>query len=94
MIKVKNEVCSKCGTEIEFPDYDISGPFYDYRPKVERAIFKHFWQHHHEDFPPQFKSLTQFLKWLRDPQGQGLIAETREELSSDATEAGNDKITK
>lgn len=84
MVKVPNETCDKCGMEIEVPDYDMRPPFHDYRPKRERALFKHFWQHHCEDFPPQFKSLTQFLKWLRTPEGQGLIAETREELNSEA----------
>ena len=84
-MKVPNDTCDKCGREIVLPDYDTSRPFYDYRPERERAIFKHFWQYHHEDFPPQFKSFTQFLEWLRSSQGQDLIAGTREELNSEAT---------
>ncbi|MBA7567358.1 hypothetical protein ES708_09069 [subsurface metagenome] len=79
-MKVRNDICDKCGMEIEVPDYDVRQPFYDYRPKLERAIFEHAWQCHREDFPPQFKSLTQFLKWLRTPQGQALIHETERTL--------------
>ncbi len=88
MIKVKNEVCLECGMEIELPDFDISQPFYEYMPKWERALFKHSWQHHHEDFPPQFKSLTQFLKWLRTPEGQALIHDTERELWQERREPG------
>ena len=81
MIKVKNHICTKCGAEIELPDFDETLPFYEYWQNVYRAFFKHAWQCHREDFPPQFTSLTQFLKWLRTPEGkewdrkQGLIAE-------------------
>jgi hypothetical protein len=75
-MKVRNDICDKCGMEIEVPDYDMRQPFYDYRPELERAIFNHAWQCHREDFPPQFKSLTQFLKWLRTLEGQALIHET------------------
>ena len=67
--------------EVELPDFDETRPFCEYWPKMDRAILKHAWQCHREDFPPQFTSLTQFLKWLRTPEGkewdqkQGLIAE-------------------
>ena len=73
--------CGKCGMEIQGPDWDTRYPFYTYIPKMKWAIFKHAWQYHRSDFPPQFTSLSQFLKWLRTPEGkgwdrkQGLIAE-------------------
>ena len=67
--------------EVELPEFDETRPVYEYLPKWRRAIFKHAWQCHHADFPPQFTSLTQFMKWLRTPEGkewdskQGLVAE-------------------
>ena len=70
MVKVKNHICSKCGMEIELPDFDETKPISEYFPKWERAVLKHGWQHHHEDFPPQFKSFTQFMKWLVTPEGK------------------------
>ena len=70
MIKIKNEICGKCGMEIEIPDYDETRPISEYFPKWERAVLKHGWQHHRGDFPPEFKSFTQFMKWLRTPEGK------------------------
>ena len=79
MIKA-NEVCLECGRTIELPDFDIRQPFYEYMPKRERALVKHYWQYHREGFPPRFKSLTQFVKWLRTPEGQALIHEAEREV--------------
>ncbi|GAI80740.1 unnamed protein product [marine sediment metagenome] len=70
MIKTPNETCDKCGMEIEVPDYDETQPISKYFPKWQRAILKHAWQHHHGDFPQVLKSFTQFIKWLRTPEGK------------------------
>ena len=80
-MKVKNHTCTKCGMEVELPDFDQTQPLYKYWPKMNRSILKHAWQHHRDDFPPRFTSLTQFMNWLRTAEGkewdqkQGLIAE-------------------
>jgi len=80
-MKTKNHICTKCGMEIELPDFNETRPISEYFPKSERAVLKHGWQHHREDFPPQFKSLNQFMKWFRTPEGkewggkQALVAE-------------------
>ena len=71
MIKVKNHICTKCGTEIELPDFDETQPISEYFPKWERTVLKHAWEHHPEDFPPGFKSFSQFMKWLGTPEGKG-----------------------
>jgi len=70
MIKVKNDICDRCGMEIEVPDFDETRPMSVYFSKWERAILKHAWQHHREEFPQNLKSLTQFMKWLRTPEGK------------------------
>jgi len=69
-VKIKNHICTKCGMEIELPDFDETRPISEYFPKWERAVLKHGWQHHPEDFPPQFKSFNQFMKWLVTPEGK------------------------
>ena len=69
-MKIKNETCDKCGMEIKVPEYDVTRPMSEYFPKWERAVLKHGWQHHREDFPPEFKSFTQFMKWLRTREGK------------------------
>jgi len=69
-MKIKNETCDKCGMEIEVPDYDETQPMSGYFPKWQRAVLKHAWQYHRVDFPPQFKSFTQFIKWLPTPEGK------------------------
>ena len=69
-MKIKNEPCSKCGVEIEVPDYDETRPISEYFPKWERAVLKHGWQHHRSDFPPQLKAFSQFMKWLMTPEGK------------------------
>jgi hypothetical protein len=80
-MKVRNHICAKCGMEVELPDFDETRPLYEYRRKMDRAILKHAWQCHRKDFPPQFTSLSQFMRWRRTPEGrewdekQGLIAE-------------------
>ena len=70
MIKVKNHICSKCSMEVEVPDFDDTRPISEYFPKWERAVLKHGWQYHRDDFPPQFKSFTKFMRWLRTPEGK------------------------
>ena len=70
MIKVKSHICTKCGMEVELPDFDETKPVSEYFKKWERAILKHAWEHHHEDFPPEIKSFTQFMKWLVTPEGK------------------------
>jgi len=80
-MKVKNHTCTKCGMEFEIPPWDMTSPFYRHVPRITKAILKHAWQYHREDFPPQVTSLTAFLKWVRTPEGrewdrkQGLLAE-------------------
>ena len=69
-MKLKNHICTKCGMEIELPDFDETQPISEYFPKWERAVLKHGWEHHREDFPPQFKSFSQFMKWLGTPEGK------------------------
>ena len=71
-MKLKNHICSKCGMEIELPDFDAeTQPISEYFPKWERTVLKHGWQHHREDFPPQFKYFSRFMNWLRTPEGKG-----------------------
>ncbi|MBA7483034.1 hypothetical protein ES705_42160 [subsurface metagenome] len=70
MIKVKNHICTKCRMEVELPDFDETRPVSEYFPKWERAVLKHGWQHHREDFPPQFKSFSKLMKWLITPEGK------------------------
>jgi hypothetical protein len=95
MIKVKNHICSKCGLPIEVPDYDETRPISEYFPKWERTILKHGWQYHREDFPPQFKSFTRFMKWVRSPEGkewnqkQGLIADAERIVRNSLSEGGS-----
>jgi len=69
-MKLKNHICTKCGMEIELPDFDETQPISEYFPKWERAVLKHGWDRHREDFPPQFKSFSQFMKWLGTPEGK------------------------
>ena len=71
MVKVKNHVCSKCNMEVEVPDFDETKPMSEYWPKWERAVLKHAWQQHRKDFPPQLKSFSQFMTWLKTPEGKG-----------------------
>jgi len=94
-MKVKSHICSKCEMEVELPDFDETRPFYEYVPKMDRAILKHAWQYHREDFPPEFKSFTRFMKWLRTPEGkewnqkQGLIAEAERIVRKSVSEGGS-----
>jgi len=94
-MKVKNHICSKCGMPIELPDFDETQPFYEYVPKIDRAILKHAWQYHRDDFPPQFKSFTQFMKWVRTPEGkewnrkQSLIAEAERIVRNSLSKGGS-----
>lgn len=37
MIKVKNDICDKCGMEIDVPDYDETRPMSGFFKKYERA---------------------------------------------------------
>jgi hypothetical protein len=80
---------------IEVPDYDETRPISEYFPKWERAVLKHGWQCHRDDFPPQLKSFTQFMKWIRTPEGkewnhkQGLIAEAERVVRSSLSEGGS-----
>ena len=69
-MKIKDHICSKCGMAVEVPDFDETRSISEYFPKWERVILKHGWDHHREDFPPQFKSFSQFMKWLRTPPGK------------------------
>lgn len=81
VMKVANHICTKCGMAVEMPDYDDTQPLYEFFPKCERAVLKHGWQCHREDFPHQFRTFTEFMKWITTPEGrewdrkQGLIAE-------------------
>ncbi len=70
MTKVKNHICDKCGMAIKVPDFDETQPMDKYWLKWERALLKHGWQCHREEFPLEFKSFTQFLKWFRSPEGK------------------------
>jgi len=69
-MKPKNHICSKCGMEVEVPDVDEKKPMSEYWPKYERALLRHGWQHHREDFPPEFKSFSKLMKWLISPEGK------------------------
>lgn len=69
-IKVTKEICAKRGMEIEIPSFDKRRPLYEYSRKWGRVILKHGWQYHRLDFPPQFKSFTQFMRWLSSPEGK------------------------
>ena len=94
-MKLKDHICTKCGMAIEVPDYDETRPISEYFPKWERAVLKHGWQCHRDDFPPQLKSFTQFMKWIRTPEGkewnqkQGLIAEAERVVRSSLSEGGS-----
>ena len=94
-MKVANHICTKCGMAIEIPEFDDTRPVSEYFRKCERAVLKHAWQCHREDFPPQFKSFTQFMKWRTTPEGkewdqkQGLIAEA-ERIVRQQTEGRED----
>ena len=57
-------------TKSDTPSLDEARPVSEYFPKWERAVLKYGWQHHRADFPPQFKSFTQFMKWLTSPEGK------------------------
>ena len=69
-MKLKDHICTKCGMAIESPEFDDTRPVSEYFPKCERAVLKHAWKYHREDFPPQFKSFTQFINWLTTPEGK------------------------
>ena len=69
-MKLKNHICTKCGMEIELPEFDEAQPISEYFPKWERTVLKHGWKYHHEDFPPQFKSFAKFMNWLVTPEGK------------------------
>jgi len=69
-MKPKNHICTKCRMEVEVPDLDETKPMSEYWPKYERALLKHGWHYHREDFPQELKSFTQFMKWLITPEGK------------------------
>lgn len=77
----KAHICKKCGMNIPMPHWDDFSPLYKMFDKAKRAILKHAWECHREDFPPQCTSLTKFLRWLTTPEGkewnetQGLLAQ-------------------
>jgi len=81
VVKVANHICTKCGMTVEMPDFDETRPLYEHFRKCERAVLKHAWQYHREDFPPQFRTFTEFMKWITTPEGrewdrkQGMVAE-------------------
>ena len=84
MIQTPEHICSECGMAVEVPDWDETQPFYKYMPRWDRAVLKHAWQHHREDFPPRFKSFSQFMRWITTPEGgawdekQGVIMEAEQ----------------
>ena len=69
-MKLKDHICTKCGMKIKLPEFDETRPISEYFPKWERAVLKHAWKYHREDFPHQFKTFTQFMKWLPTPEGK------------------------
>jgi len=81
--------------EVEVPDYDETRPVSEYCPKWERAVLKHGWQHHRNDFPPQIKNFTQFMKWVKTPEGkewnqrQSLVAEAERIVRNSLSEGGS-----
>ena len=71
MVKVKDHICTKCGVNIKLPDFDETKPISEYFRRWELTVLKHGWRHHHEDFPPQFKSFNKFMSWLLGtPEGK------------------------
>ena len=70
LVPVKPHPCARCGRDIEFPAFDDLEPFYKYHPKYERAVLKHAWEYHREDFPPQFRTFSEFLRWIKTPEGR------------------------
>lgn len=80
-------VCKKCGATIQLPDpgFDkytfTESKLSQYGRRRTRAILKHAWQAHREDFPSQFRTFTEFMRWIYTPEGldwdhkQGLLAE-------------------
>ena len=96
-MKQKDHICTKCGMAVEVPDCDETRPISEYSPRWERAVLKHGWRYHREDFPPQFKSFTQFMKWVKTPEGkqwnhkQGAIAEAERIVRNNQSEGGGKK---
>ena len=69
-MEIKDHICTKCGMAIGLPEFDGERPVSEYFPKWERAVLKHAWKHHREDFPPQFKTFSEFMNWLPTPEGK------------------------
>lgn len=81
LFPMKAHICAKCGMNVPMPYVDDLEPLYKQFPRAKRAIMKHAWECHREDFPPQFTSLTRFLRWASTPEGkdwdekQGILAQ-------------------
>jgi len=84
IMKVADHICSKCERAVQVPDWDDTEPFYKYFRRWERAVLKHGWLYHREDFPAQFTSFSQFMRWITTPEGwawdekQGVLIEAEE----------------
>jgi len=68
--KVSTLTCRQCGRPIEVPAYDETQPFYKNFRRYERAVLKHGWLYHRQDFPPEFKSFSRFMRWITTPEGR------------------------
>lgn len=85
--------CKKCGAIIQLPDPAFSADSYSeaklayWGRRQTRAILKHAWDKHREDFPPVFSTFNEFMKWAYTPEGrawdhkQGLLSEAEDLVS-------------
>lgn len=60
--------CQKCGGEITFRDWNPdTEPMYYAERRWARAVIRHGWQYHREDFPEGFPHLHRFYEMVLHP---------------------------
>jgi hypothetical protein len=72
--------CRICGEEIIYrktTSVPRDDPFFNSLKEIrlagerhDRALLKHVWDKHRDEFPPEFKTFTQFYKWLKSSESR------------------------
>ena len=85
--------CRKCGREITFRDWNPdTEPMHYAERRWARAVLRHGWQYHREDFPEDFRTFTEFMEWYYTPEGrewdakQGMIIEAERIVRGESDE--------
>ena len=85
--------CKKCGGEITYRNWNPNTePMYYAERRWNRAVLRHGWRCHREDFPGGFRTFTEFMRWYSTPEGrewdakQGMIIEAERILRGESDE--------